>query len=117
MKSSTYIDINFGVGSNLPPYSLGLTNGGFPFIVGIDGAVNQGTDLNGNAGQQTAGFVIDNEGFICYGGSEFPFLTFTLCGGVTLEGPPAENQLLWRNTTSTPDLVHCADVRLLAQFP
>jgi len=115
--NNTHIDVNFDAGSNLPVYSLGLNFGGFPFIEGVDGAVNQGTNINGDDGQQTSGFVIDHDGFISYTGSDFPFKTFTVCGGITLEGPPAETQLFWRSTTSKPDSVHCADVKLSVQYP
>jgi len=118
--NDTYIDLHFQPSSNLPIYSLGLDLGGSPLIVNVSGTTNQATNLDGIAGQQTAGFVIDQGGYICYGGSELPFETFTLCGGYTLfdpDGPDVEFQLLWRNTTSTPDLVRCADVRLEVRFP
>lgn len=113
--NNTYVDINF-----TPPspqiYSLGLSNGISDLsIFGIKGDANEGTNLNGNAGQQTPGFVIDG-GFLHYRG-DLPFETFTVCGGIELFGPGTLNALFWRNTTSTPNLEQCADVKLLVQCP
>jgi len=112
----THIDLYFGKTSTLPIYSLGLDSE-TPYMSNVSTA-NKYVDLNGIRGQGTPGFLLNSNGLISYDGNT-TFKTFTACAvpkGIApyLGGP--EIELLWRNTSTVPDLVHCADVRLTAEF-
>lgn len=116
--NNTYVDANFNSGSNLLIYSLGLTGIGLTLIADVSNA-NIPININGIAGQQTAGWDISN-GSLVYKGTDLPFQTFTVCQGISLYvvKPGLQGaQLFWRNTSSVADLKHCADVVLNVVYP
>lgn len=129
--TSTHIDLAGGPiiqpGIVIPVYGLDLVNETYYYIHGPSNAnlainIQWHDDDSSDSiySEGMSGFYIDDYGFVGYYG-DVPFETFTACGGLYGSVCPEDcsgwvTTLSWRNTTSVPDLVKCADVKLHAAW-